>query len=134
MELKYFYRNEQWEDSKVLIVPLWNWNLVIDEKTYNNLSFNCTFMELKSSSSSKASWTQQVLIVPLWNWNYGFYKNHKQLYQVLIVPLWNWNSEDREGKKTVETVLIVPLWNWNWIILLFLHLLARFNCTFMELK
>ena len=50
MELKLQYRN--WTKdffTSVLIVPLWNWNRVVDDKNYPD---------------------EYVLIVPLWNWNY----------------------------------------------------------------
>ena len=48
MELKLYWDNKGWRTPKVLIVPLWNWNMF------------CKFSRKNKST---------VLIVPLWNWN-----------------------------------------------------------------
>ena len=49
MELKFKHKNyEEIRESKVLIVPLWNWN---------------------EGPSGVIQPLQGVLIVPLWNWN-----------------------------------------------------------------
>ena len=57
--------------TPVLIVPLWNWNIIAYYDIFKNY---------------------YVLIVPLWNWNFlGYYDIFKNYY-VLIVPLWNWNK------------------------------------------
>ena len=48
MELKYDINAKFYLEAIVLIVPLWNWNMVEEGDTYNGWSFNRTFMELKS--------------------------------------------------------------------------------------
>ena len=53
----------------VLIVPLWNWNIVDKAKNEAKISFNCTFMELKSVGNVVSGSARSVLIVPLWIWN-----------------------------------------------------------------
>ena len=55
----------------VLIVPLWNWNSVNEEKGWKLDRFNRTFMELKCDSIPATKPERFVLIVPLWNWNNG---------------------------------------------------------------
>ena len=124
----------RYTDGGVLIVPLWNWNV---------LSLLGNFQD------------REVLIVPLWNWNVRIYNKYLGDYVVLIVPLWNWNwivisdftfhvSFNRtfmELKFDIEKpllnfkyVLIVPLWNWNWGSEGRKGSRGRFNRTFMELK
>ena len=122
-------------DSRVLIVPLWNWN---------------------SHSCRRKNGKIYVLIVPLWNWNEKWILHAPWLDWVLIVPLWNWNSSFHPffsrisgsnctfmelkymfGMKldTANKVLIVPLWNWNMNkIDAAFYRLGSSNCTFMELK
>ena len=125
----------QWIHS-VLIVPLWNWNVVILQVLPPN-------------------W--MVLIVPLWNWNTFEVKVLRFVYDVLIVPLWNWNdwrgrfrwfghginctvvelklSEASTVPSPVILVLIVPLWNWNlFLTLTYNNEHLRINCTVVELK
>ena len=48
MELKYEVNNISEAVTKVLIVPLWNWNKFLGAGTKQVLRFNRTFMELKS--------------------------------------------------------------------------------------
>ena len=55
------------DDEKVLIVPLWNWNLLSMKLMIFSACFNRTFMELKLSSPYGMKTRQTVLIVPLWN-------------------------------------------------------------------
>ena len=136
MELKYLTIHETRKlVCKVLIVPLWNWNL-IDVGQRNALL--------------------DVLIVPLWNWN--AFVGGKQVPDnlVLIVPLWNWNwaarpqrqpRKPRSNRTFMElkwlspvvimsktSVLIVPLWNWNTCISERPKEITGSNCTFMKLK
>ena len=48
MELKYQKVVNKYADSRVLIVPLWNWNKLIGKQLqWKQLRFNRTFMELK---------------------------------------------------------------------------------------
>ena len=54
----------------VLIVPLWNWNVLLQPAGRNGPA---------------------VLIVPLWNWNDSRLQLEWFKPGVLIVPLWNWN-------------------------------------------
>ena len=52
MELKFQFNNYCISILKVLIVPLWNWNVVRSEgRTSLNTRSNCTFMELKLRST-----------------------------------------------------------------------------------
>ena len=119
----------------VLIVPLWNWNFIIQLLIYQNIC---------------------VLIVPLWNWNLAHDAGRWGGMGVLIVPLWNWNEigdsivmcgyrgfnrtfmELKYGctvwRRNKWSVLIVPLWNWNLFISILAALEMSFNRTFMELK
>ena len=118
----------------VLIVPLWNWNKTYfandgDGVSFNRtfmelksvffltsrpypLGFNRTFMELKYEKWIRRSWSLSVLIVPLWNWNNGNFEIDEEGNLVLIVPLWNWNLKGFARRLNV-----------SW-----------FNRTFMELK
>ena len=48
MELKSERPSLDAETRLVLIVPLWNWNLVGGIGSNDERSLNCTFMELKS--------------------------------------------------------------------------------------
>ena len=47
MELKSRTSKTVWTIKLVLIVPLWNWNIDIDDVFSTSDSFNRTFMELK---------------------------------------------------------------------------------------
>ena len=142
--------------SKVLIVPLWNWNGHPRYGASKEEGFNCTFMELKCLwDSIILKSVNHVLIVPLWNWNTlacvlfvalaGFNCTFmelklahvgiwKTMWRVLIVPLWNWNVTTGYAVAVADTVLIVPLWNWNYMFNWFFCSDSSFNCTFMELK
>ena len=54
----------------VLIVPLWNWNSIAISLQIEIMCFNRTFMELKLIYLIREDfWLYVVLIVPLWNWN-----------------------------------------------------------------
>ena len=54
----------------VLIVPLWNWNTVVQSYRTEKYSINCTVVELKPLWEMLIIISQgKVLIVPLWNWN-----------------------------------------------------------------
>ena len=119
----------------VLIVPLWNWNVV-------------------GSAGNKCA--ASVLIVPLWNWNKVNSGRYSSLARVLIVPLWNWNYVKHAGsdtkldgsnrtfmelkcrrvnrKQVSSLVLIVPLWNWNLTETTVSVVQSSSNRTFMELK
>ena len=147
-----------WICYLVLIVPLWNWNVVIMSKTSRGVvCFNRTFMELKFRSARRGAGRHPVLIVPLWNWNVSTITTDIISSSVLIVPLWNWNCRAMGFYLLAVLVLIVPLWNWNllrvvvpcramgvlivplWNWNLFRsvccpHRPSRFNRTFMELK
>ena len=113
MELKCTIARQEIVPDSVLIVPLWNWNVVwTSDKTSDSF----------------------VLIVPLWNWNHDQQQKRQPLRCVLIVPLWNWNCclasswpccwgfnrtfmelKSKAGNDALchGLVLIVPLWNWN---------------------
>ena len=98
----------------VLIVPLWNWNTIdVDRIIRDETGSNRTFMELKLVERVEKPWWQGVLIVPLWNWNSGQETLLCVLQQVLIVPLWNWNNPIHKD---------------------ICNLLGSSNRTFMELK
>ena len=70
MELKYWSEEKADKTKRVLIVPLWNWNMHGYSLLRICQSFNCTFMELKSRCGLVLICSSCVLIVPLWNWNY----------------------------------------------------------------
>ena len=56
-------------DGKVLIEPLWNWNMTQSASKGLALSINRTFMELKHGFHGANMGGLKVLIEPLWNWN-----------------------------------------------------------------
>ena len=119
----------------VLIVPLWNWNVI---------------------SGSSGYLLHTVLIVPLWNWNEArkFFRDMSLRINCTVVELKPNRSQaglttkgcinctvvelkhDRIKKENVDgNVLIVPLWNWNSLIGDFSCVsLASINCTVVELK
>ena len=47
MELKFHYRFDNETVGFVLIVPLWNWNMINNDANTAVISSNRTFMELK---------------------------------------------------------------------------------------
>ena len=122
------------EPSTVLIVPLWNWNMV---------------------PAAHPSCVSIVLIVPLWNWNIcggeggwcaicsnrTFMELKLLLSQLIEIRQICSNRTFMELKfigniteLSVLIVLIVPLWNWNLGAPLQNWRLLRSNRTFMELK
>ena len=137
MELKLHIPYKSLANALVLIVPLWNWNINVENCSLTaSLSFNCTFMELKYICLRiRTCFIITVLIVPLWNWNRTSRAYVPTDTAVLIVPLWNWNSVRNNNAVAAEgfnctfmelkygngcrceskaaRVLIVPLWNWN---------------------
>ena len=113
MELKLLSDNVVTYLFMVLIVPLWNWNILGLVRTQR---FN------------------SVLIVPLWNWNKTDRTGNDVRQPVLIVPLWNWNRNQRsEGISRLGS-------NRTFMELKFVFVRScRFkipssNRTFMELK
>ena len=97
----------------VLIVPLWNWNPVpCSSSPITCTSLNRTFMELKPVSAKFLGTGALVLIVPLWNWN-------KHIY-----------FEVSDGMGLNRTFMELKLRNWTAQVLQVLSL----NRTFMELK
>ena len=101
------------QKALVLIVPLWNWNLSVYDDKARFPCFNRTFMELKCH-----------LVHPVRLVTKSFNRTFMELKLVcsdsatlirfvLIVPLWNWNYRVRWRLWNVCSVLIVPLWNWN---------------------
>ena len=121
---------------EVLIVPLWNWNIVITLIPFLlTLSSNRTFMELKFIELLAAHTLLVVLIVPLWNWNPRPYISPLILQFVLIVPLWNWNKV-----KEAEIAQYAASSNRTFMELKYLpepHCSNGMRCsnrTFMELK
>ena len=136
MELKYGLTLEGVVRNDVLIVPLWNWNRVVDHaETDVEFGSNRTFMELKLINMALKASKIQVLIVPLWNWNMSLIEEFSCKMKVLIVPLWNWNLYANSSAYKANHVLIVPLWNWNWAMWSQTSLeLGSSNRTFMELK
>ena len=112
MELKSPMVEKSSTATPVLIVPLWNWNVIRGHKCLFGASSNRTFMELKCSKYTELAAIKAVLIVPLWNWNATIHRRCSYGYEVLIVPLWNWNKKE----KTIP------------------HVLNGSNRTFMELK
>ena len=143
-------------NTKVLIVPLWNWNTKYRPHRKHRVSSNRTFMELKFRLLDLCGYGIAVLIVPLWNWNsdvrkvfpldsYGSNRTFMEL-KLLLMPSTNSivlrsNRTFMELKflsmmafLTLYHVLIVPLWNWNmrWTYKIIVN--NGSNRTFMELK
>ena len=69
MELKCIHGKFQQTAHRVLIVPLWNWNVFSMSRYIFQVGFNRTFMELKFVNMITSLFQKCVLIVPLWNWN-----------------------------------------------------------------
>ena len=69
MELKLNITSRSLVCSRVLIVPLWNWNVIGSFSCDYAQGFNRTFMELKYYWHTYFAKGLNVLIVPLWNWN-----------------------------------------------------------------
>ena len=56
----------------VLIVPLWNWNMLRSKVNLRmSKCINCTVVELKRVPCPFPTAPPAVLIVPLWNWNFA---------------------------------------------------------------
>ena len=92
------YKDRVKQRRTVLIVPLWNWNMIDDSNFRSQFEgSNCTFMELKWQNVSKFASSSIVLIVPLWNWNWWKKSLVISCHPVLIVPLWNWNISEFLG-------------------------------------
>ena len=51
MELKYNPLYAKRDQFEVLIVPLWNWNVIVSPLLIVVISFNRTFMELKCGTA-----------------------------------------------------------------------------------
>ena len=97
----------------VLIVPLWNWNSWRN-KGYSKMkkSFNRTFMELKSCCFLAVSFAPMC-----------FNRTFMELKSCSVLLVWG-----------LAVVLIVPLWNWNRTYFKSWKETKSFNRTFMELK
>ena len=124
-----------WWIKAVLIVPLWNWNPVGTSTFFQGLSFNRTFMELKYSRRASIRGRQRSFNRTFMELKLVWTGRIAPRLDVLIVPLWNWNICRRSKSLKYSQVLIVPLWNWNFIKKDGM-IVARdsFNRTFMELK
>ena len=99
---------------RVLIVPLWNWNLSAREgqNTY-----------------------ALVLIVPLWNWNCTSLVSWRNSLYRLNRTIMELKCERQSGGVEFAGVLIVPLWNWNLSCrCLMMVATVSLNRTIMELK
>ena len=155
MELKYRLKDFLNNELKVLIVPLWNWNLCLSSVYRIEIGFNRTFMELKCGTAILLSADDCVLIVPLWNWNkllliwglicFCFNRTFMELKfsnsEYGLICNWCFNRTFMElellfalNRDALRAVLIVPLWNWNAIQGLKWTVDTSFNRTFMELK
>ena len=135
MELKLWIASRLIKSMRVLIVPLWNWNLLQPSRGLRICGSNCTFMELKSGCrSSCPPRPRPVLIVPLWNWNcvgstaLGGSPIRSNCTFMELKCL------SRTPVSRAPLVLIVPLWNWNEQNMKQHLPLTGSNCTFMELK
>ena len=122
--------------SRVLIVPLWNWNPGTAKGLHRKSSgFNRTFMELKSAcrldfKNSKIRFNRTFMELK-YEWvcrvavpSNGFNRTFMELkcrMQPRSVPWWGrFNRTFMELKLACgstlacgSAVLIVPLWNWN---------------------
>ena len=142
-------------DIRVLIEPLWNWNMKQSAAFMDPISLNRTFMELKCRCLQ--SWATMVFRLnrTFMELKSNCYPNKGTAERVLIEPLWNWNLinawcrdtdnclnrtfmelklEETEWGKPHQTVLIEPLWNWNSGFTVLIWSASCLNRTFMELK
>ena len=70
MELKLYSDASVWCCQRLLIAPIWNWNL-----------------DVMGTTDTK----KQLLIAPIWNWN-NFDSFVSRIEEpLLIAPIWNWN-------------------------------------------
>ena len=135
MELKHVIELHTFCDIRVLIAPLWNWNVI-------------SYFFLKKSC--------RVLIAPLWNWNGSekardnlssrsnrtFMELKRGVIGICGVTFLSSNRTFMELKLALwlcvdcrDIVLIAPLWNWNCFQEFYLLFLSHCsNRTFMELK
>ena len=112
MELKPIERNYMVSNNRVLIEPLWNWNLAIPS---NNTR------------------TRYVLIEPLWNWNCLCF-SETAACNCINRTFMELKQKVRTGIRSITVVLIEPLWNWNFLTVLAWLSSTCINRTFMELK
>ena len=106
-------RNARFWDF-LLIEPMWNWNLCLCGL------IDCSYL---------------LLIEPMWNWNCVILSPLHHVGKLLIEPMWNWNRNARKLLVWVVRLLIEPMWNWNTAILrYFLPLIPTSNRTNVELK
>ena len=112
MELKQFGIHADRFLHNVLLVPLWNWNLLDIGLISYVKGFTRTFMELKHKERRSLALTGK-----------RFTRTFMELKPLLIsCTLWR------------HAVLLVPLWNWNITIIAIIHAIDSFTRTFMELK
>ena len=112
MELKFRTPLQCWRITDVLIVPLWNRNVVVDEEgnpsndslnrtimelklrfsldqSFLDERLNRTIMELKSSSSSSRIICSSRLNRTIMELKFVIITTGNERGEVLIVPLWN---------------------------------------------
>ena len=134
MELKLDKVYGQFKSDGVLLVPLWNWNILGDSLYQKLLGFTRTFMELK-----RIFLISPLVALAFYSYLYGiethYYQRRCNMCYVLLVPLWNWNNgipgtdanlvgftrtfmelklRSTNRTKNLINVLLVPLWNWNY--------------------
>ena len=90
MELKFRTPLQCWRITDVLIVPLWNRNVVVDEEgNPSNDSLNRTIMELKLRFSLDQSFLDERLNRTIMELKFVIITTGNERGEVLIVPLWN---------------------------------------------
>ena len=121
---------------RLLIEPVWNWNLVEHFLPCTVFTFNRTSLELKHffqfpSGSRCISFNRTSLELKL---KQHFYTS-KTGFCLLIEPVWNWNKRRVILTREKLSLLIEPVWNWN-VHALYQTLPKRssFNRTSLELK
>ena len=134
MELKFLHTEANQNQHQVLIVPLWNWNRILQRCFLVCSSFNRTFMELKFNAMRPWKVKESSFNRTFMELKWSIWTLWTTRACVLIVPLWNWNLTLNRKAQTPSSfnrtfmelklithhisyrgslVLIVPLWNWN---------------------
>ena len=147
-------------DRRLLIAPVWNWNLSFVVRGFATHTFNRTSLELKhvwESASDEELFP--LLIAPVWNWNsiepcqillerWTFNRTslelkHANAGRITETERSTFNRtslELKHGRLAIENLvgwhlLIAPVWNWNadWRDRCFCPV-GAFNRTSLELK
>ena len=124
------------KSGRLLIEPVWNWNMIRQLWITWISTFNRTSLELKPSSSVSKSSRVSLLIEPVWNWNLSFaiffpfltftfnrtsLELKHQIYKEFRCVVYSFNRTSLELKR-------LKWWGARW------STKAPFNRTSLELK